>query len=317
MSGAGTLRGPGRLGPLAVVVLLPTLAACASDDPPPTAGEPLPDGVDTAVRGMRTFVTRDGIRRAVVEADTAEWHEENQIHLRSMALTFFDPSGLESTEVTAAFGIFHELSGDLEAEGSVVMEDRRDDQRLETERVRYQNFDGRLYGDTAFLLMRGLEGLSLEGTGFESDPTLDSVIVLNQTGEMRPRVVYSGAAAAFADSAEAAGDSTAVVAGTTTGEGLTEPGAEAAAADDPAPADSTVVGDPAPADSTVVDVDPDALPALDSAAADTLTAPLDSLPNLPDSVPVLSDSVPAAGDSAAAAPDTSAAAPDTTAVGRG
>ena len=187
------------------------------------------------------------------------------------------------------------------------MEDRRDDQRLETERVRYQNFDGRLYGDTAFLLMRGLEGLSLEGTGFESDPTLDSVIVLNQTGEMRPRVVYSGAAATLADSAEAAGDSTAVVAETTTEEaGLTEPGAETAAVDDPAPADSTVVGDPAPADSTVVDVDPDALPALDSAAADTLTAPLDSLPILPDSVPVLSDSVPAAGDSAAAAPDTTA-----------
>ncbi|MYA32779.1 MAG: LPS export ABC transporter periplasmic protein LptC [Gemmatimonadales bacterium] len=183
----------GAFGLFAWVSLLPVFAACGSDDGPPTASEPLPEGVDTAVRGMRTFVTRDGIRRAVVEADTAEWREENEIHLRRMTMTFFDPNGLESTEMTAEFGIFHQLDGDLEAEGQVVVEDRVDDQRLETERLEYRNLDGRMYGDTAFQFVDPVEGLTLEGTGFESDPALDSLVLLNQAGEMLPVAAFSEA----------------------------------------------------------------------------------------------------------------------------
>ena len=307
VSRVGALRGPAGTWPLAVLPLLPLFAACGSDDTPPTAGEPLPEGVDTAVRGMRSFITRDGIRRAVVEADTAEWHEGNEIHLRRMTLLFFDPGGLESTEVTAEFGIFHELTGDLEAERNVVVEDRRDDQRLETERLRYQNFDGRLYGDTAFYLLRGLEGLTLEGTGFESDPTLDSVIVLNQQGEMRPRVVYSEAVPLPADPA---GDTTGVVA------------AEPAAAE-PAPADSTMT-EPAPgaqpgqdstatADIEATQPDPTEIPP-DSLAAprDTTEVLPDSLVTPPDTTEVLPDSLVTPPDTTEVLPDSLVAPPDTT-----
>ena len=183
----------GRLGLVAGVALLPFLAACGSDEGPPTASEPLPEGVDTAARGVRTFVTRDGIRRALVVADEAEWRDGNDIYLQRMTLTFFGPNGLESTEVTAEFGIFDQVSGDLEAERRVVVEDRVDNQRLETERLEYRNMDGRLYGDTAFRLLHNTEGLTLQGTGFESDPALDSVIVLNQEGEMRPGVAFTEA----------------------------------------------------------------------------------------------------------------------------
>lgn len=258
--GSVRLRRPTMLPSLAVLPLLPLLSACGSDDTPPTAGEPLPDGVDTAVRGMRTFVTRNGIRRAVVEADTAEWHEENEIHLRPMKLTFFDPQGLESTEVTSEFGIFHQLTGDLEAERNVVVEDRRDDQRLETERLRYQNLDGRLYGDTAFILIRGLEGLTLEGTGFESDPTLDAVLMLNPEGETRPRVAYSAAASPLEDSIGTAGDTAGSVSDSLAeGPGPGEAPADQAPADPPSPADPV------------------------TAAADSATAPPDTTQAVPDS----------------------------------
>ena len=306
-SGTDTLGGPARLSLFAWVSLLPLFAACGSDDAPPTASEPLPEGVDTAVRGMRTFVTRDGVRRAVVDANTAEWHAENEIHLREMTLTFFDPRGVESTEVTAEFGIFHQLTGDLEAEGRVVVEDRLDDQRLETERLRYQNLDGRLYGDTAFRLLRGVEGLTLDGTAFESDPSLDSVVVLNQAGEMRPQVVYSEAIPLPADPV---GDTTGVA---------EEPVAEEQGADEPAPVDSTAT-----------EIDPAALPAQDSAAADStaispdsvtaradsLTARTDSATVLPDTTEAPADSVPVPPDTTGALPDSLAAPPDTTAATR-
>ncbi len=317
----------GALGLFAWVSVLPFFAACGSGDGPPTASEPLPEGVDTAVQGMRTFVTRDGIRRAVVEADTAEWREGNEIHLRRMTLTFFDVSGLESTEVTAEFGIFYQLSGDLDAERQVVVEDRVDDQRLETERLEYRNLEGRLYGDTAFRLLRGVEGLTLEGTGFESDPALDSIIVLNQEGEMLPGV-------AFTESVPLPP----VPAGDTEGEAVaSEPvtddpalGDSTAAEIDPAAGDSAAAGvdpgavetDPAAAETDLgaEGIDPDVLPAQDSAAADSTAAVPDSVEALPDTtaaaVPPDTTAAPPDTTTAVTPPDSVAAPPDTTTAAR-
>ena len=304
-SGADAPGGPVRRRLFARVSLLPFLVACGSGDAPPTASEPLPEGVDTAVRGMRTYVTRDGIRRAVVEADTAEWREDNEIHLRRMTLTFFDPGGVESTEVTAEFGIFHQLTGDLEAERQVVVEDRVDDQRLETERLRYRNADGRLLGDTVFQFVDPGEGLTLDGTGFESDPALDSVVVLNQEGEMLPLASFTEAVPLPAVPAGVAGEPVAgePVAG--------EPVAEEQAADEP----------PA-ADSAAAEVDPEAVPAPNSAAAadsvpapgDSVAAPGDSAAARPDSTEAPQDSVPVPPDSTAALPDSLEVPPDTTAA---
>ncbi|MYL05654.1 MAG: LPS export ABC transporter periplasmic protein LptC [Gemmatimonadales bacterium] len=299
-SGVDAPGGPVRLGLFARVSLLPFLLACGSGDAPPTASEPLPEGVDTAVRGMRTFVTRDGVRRAVVEADTAEWREDNEIHLRRMTLTFFDPNGLQSTEVTSAFGILHQLTGDLEAEGQVVVEDRVDDQRLETERLRYRNADGRLLGDTTFQFVDPVEGLTLDGTGFESDPALDSVVVMNQEGEMLPVASFTETIPLPAVPAgDPAGAADEPVAGE---QAAGEPVAEVQAADEPPAADSAAAGG-----------DPEAVPAPDTAAAaDSVPAPGDSVAALPDTTEAPRDSVPVPPDSTEALPDSVEAPPDTT-----
>ncbi|MXW68361.1 MAG: LPS export ABC transporter periplasmic protein LptC [Gemmatimonadales bacterium] len=307
---------PGALGLFAWVSVLPILAACGSDDGPPTASEPLPDGVDTAVRGMRTFVTRDGVRRALVEADTAEWRAENEIHLRRMTLTFFDPNGRESTDVTAEFGIFYQLTGDLDAEGNVVVEDRVDGQRLETERLGYQNLDGRLTGDTAFRLLNRMEGLTLAGTGFESDPALDSVIVLNQEGEMQPGMALSESVPLPA-----------VPAGETT-EGGAEPAAGEPVAGEPAPGDSMAAEldpraeiDPARGEvDPAAEIDPEAVPPdIAEMPADTAAAaPPDSVTAPPDTTAAVTppDSAEAPPDTTAAVtpPDSVEAPPDTTAT---
>ena len=294
----------GALGLFAWGSLLPFTAACGSDEGPPTASEPLPEGVDTAVRGMRTFVTRDGVRRALVEADTAEWRVGNEIHLRQMTLTFFDPNGLESTEVTAEFGIFYQISGDLEAERQVVVIDRVDHQRLETDRIEYRNLDGRLYGDTAFRLLHDTEGLTLQGTGFESDPALDSVIVLNQEGEMRPGVAFTET---IPLPAVPAGD---------TAEAVAEPAVGEPVADEPATGDSMAVEtdpeavDPAAETAPTVEIDPAA--EVDPAAEIDLEAvPPDSLAAPPDTVETPPDTT-----ATATPPDSLGAPPDTTAATR-
>ncbi|MDE2721389.1 MAG: hypothetical protein OXI31_12240, partial [Gemmatimonadota bacterium] len=207
--------------------------------------------------------------------------------------------------VTSAFGIFHQLTGDLEAEGEVVVEDRVDDQRLETERLRYRNADGRLLGDTTFQFVDPVEGLTLDGTGFESDPALDSVVVMNQEGEMLP-------VASFTETiplpAVPAGDPAGVADEPVAGEQAAgEPVVEEQAADEPPAADSAAAGD-----------DPEAVPAPDTAAAadsvpapgDSVAAPPDTTEALPDSLPVPTDTTETLPDSVEAPPDTTVALPD-------
>ncbi|WP_420634734.1 LPS export ABC transporter periplasmic protein LptC [Candidatus Palauibacter sp.] len=307
-------------------VLVVLSAACRPEDAPPMADRVLPEGIDSSVIGMRTTITRDGIRRALVESDTAQWHSESEIHLRPMKLTFYDVNGRESTEVTSEYGIFHELTGDLEAEGSVVAVDRVDGQRLETEQLRYVNADGRLYGPVFFRLVRGL-GTAVEGSAFESDPTLDSVVVLNPAGESRPQVARTPAPAAedsvtaAEDSVTAAEDSvTAVQDSAVAPEDTMLPDSTAALGDTTAVLGDTTaaLGDTtaAPSDKTPAVVPPDSAAAPPDSLVvppDSLAVPGDTTVAPPDTAVVLPDSTVVPPDTTAALPDSVVAPPDTTA----
>jgi len=157
-------------------------AGCRPDESPPVAGQALREGVDMVMYEMRTFVTREGIRHARIEADTAEFVGETEIHLRPLTMTFFAEDGSETTQVTADFGVYYELTEDMDAQGSVIALDRVDDQRLETERLRYVNADNRLYSETAFTMWSDGGRTVMRGTSFESDPGLDSVRVMTPSG---------------------------------------------------------------------------------------------------------------------------------------
>ena len=260
-------------------------AGCGSGGTLPAAERLFSEDVDLVIYGMRTNVTREGIRRAVVEGDTAEFHEGNEIHIRPMRVVFYDGMGRQTTEVTSVYGVFDEVAGDLDATGSVVAVDLVLDQRLETEHLRYAYADDRLYGDMSFRLLRNAEGMVIEGSSFESDPALDSVIVFDpsgQTGRLvsSPDVPAAGddTASASPDSASAPGDSLQGAPGDTTA----TPDAESAA------------GDSASASP-------------DSASApppDTASAPQDTVSAPPP------DTASAPPDTASAPPDTASAPPD-------
>lgn len=132
---------------------------------------------------METYVTREGIRRALLHTDTAEFVTEGEIQMRGVSLTFFDVDGREASVITAESGIFYETTEDMEAAGSIVVLDRRDDRRLETEELRYVAAEDRLYGDRPFTLWEDGGRTELRGEAFESDPGLDSVRVRRPAGE--------------------------------------------------------------------------------------------------------------------------------------
>jgi len=174
----------GRSRILACVTIAAALApACRPEDGPPVASEVLREGVDMVMIPMDTYLTREGIRRALLHTDTAEFVTEGEIQMRGVALTFFDVDGREASVITAESGIFYENTEDMQATGSIVVLDRREDRRLETEELRYVAAEDRLYGDRPFTLWEDGGRTQLRGAAFESDPGLDSVRVRRPSGQ--------------------------------------------------------------------------------------------------------------------------------------
>jgi LPS export ABC transporter protein LptC len=136
---------------------------------------------------MDHYLTRLGVRRARLLADTAEYVSENEIHLRPVELIFFDDDGREVSVLNADFGVFNEVSEDMEATGNVVVLDRRDDRKLDTDQIRYTKEEDRLYGDSPFVMESNSGRTVTEGDAFEADPGLDNVIIDGPRGSSVPR----------------------------------------------------------------------------------------------------------------------------------
>ncbi len=158
------------------------LAGCAPEDEPPLAGEVLRPDVDMMITGMKTALTRSGIRRAYLEADTAEFVGEGEIRMRPVKLTFYDDRGAEISFLVADHGVLFEATDDMEANGNIVVLDRREDRRLETQRLRYSSAEDRLRGDVPFTMTRDAGRTVIRGNGFESDPGLDSLQIVQPAG---------------------------------------------------------------------------------------------------------------------------------------
>lgn len=126
------------------------------------------DTADQILIRMTHFVTIEGVQRAKVEADTAYFYSPSQTaELRKVHITFFDPRGAETTNLTAREGTYHWQTGDMEGRGNVraVTTDGR---KLTTEVLRYSQPRNEVSSDRAFVF----DGPNrhIEGEGFTSDP---------------------------------------------------------------------------------------------------------------------------------------------------
>lgn len=161
-------------GVLCAVSAVSALAACEETGVKPTTTVQATDSADQVLEGFSHYVTKDGVRRSRVEADTAYFFENTQVtQLRKIRVVFFDAGGQESSTLTAKTGTYRWQDGSMEANGSVLVV-APDGRRLTTEALKYDNAANTISTSVRFNFDRGTE--HLEGNSFRSDPDFRNVV---------------------------------------------------------------------------------------------------------------------------------------------
>jgi LPS export ABC transporter protein LptC len=153
------------------IALLALLAACGSDATTPAVSGDLGQlPADQVIYGLRHVMTKDGVRTAVLEADTAYLYEEGRrFDLMGVQLQFFEENGAESGNLVSDAGEYNLSTGLFIARTNVVLvtSPAAGGRRLETEVLHYDVRNDQLWSDTAFVLVEA--GRTTQGTRFRSD----------------------------------------------------------------------------------------------------------------------------------------------------
>jgi LPS export ABC transporter protein LptC len=164
-------------GPRRRVVFVACLLAVVSCEDPgarPTTTVQSSDSADQVLEGFSHYVTKDGVRRSQVQADTAYFYENTQVtELRKIRVIFYDLDGQESSTLTAKRGTYRWQDGSMEATGSVVVVSP-DGRKLSTESLEYDSGTNTISTNVHFTFDRGTE--HLEGNSFKSDPDFKNVV---------------------------------------------------------------------------------------------------------------------------------------------
>ena len=141
----------GFIAPLRLGVLASALCACTDPGVRPTASSQVADSADQVITRMTTSITSDGVRRSLVEADTAYVYQTRALtELRRMTAAFFDEQGNLKSTLTAQRGVLQDYSQKLEAFGKVVVTSP-DGKRLTTEHLVYDKTANQIIVDTTFV----------------------------------------------------------------------------------------------------------------------------------------------------------------------
>ena len=153
-------------------------AACGHDAS--VAVRRVPSAVDSADQvmfGARSFITKEGVVKAELFADTALFFDDNtRIEMRGVTTHFHTSIGERSTVLTSHAGTYNTRISSMSARGDVVVV-AKDGRILHTPQLRYDQMRNLISGDSDFTLTQP-GGRALAGTGFISDPNMTSVQVL-------------------------------------------------------------------------------------------------------------------------------------------
>ena len=167
---------------LSVFSVLSVVSVVSCEDPGarPTTTVQATDTADQVLEGFSHWVTKDGIRRSQVQADTAYFYESSQVtQLRNVRVVFFDLNGTESSTLTSKTGTYRWQDGSMQANGKVVVV-APDGRRLQTDTLKYDNATNTIFSNTPFVMDSG--GSVIKGNSFRSDPDFKNVVAAQPAG---------------------------------------------------------------------------------------------------------------------------------------
>jgi LPS export ABC transporter protein LptC len=177
-------------GAVALALVAAAVVSCEETGAKPTTTITSTDSADQVLEGFSHYVTKDGIRRSRVEADTAYFFENTQVtQLKKIRVVFFDIQGDESSTLTARSGTYRWQDGSMEANGAVVVVSP-DGRRLQTETLKYDNAGNTISTNVHFTFDRGTE--HLEGNSFRSDPDFRNVVTDRPRGTAGDGILLPG-----------------------------------------------------------------------------------------------------------------------------
>jgi LPS export ABC transporter protein LptC len=152
---------------LLLCLLVAGLAACHNETTPPEGSFAESDSADMRMLDFTYNVTRNGIRRSRLEADTAWFYDARQMSvLRHVRATFFNDMGAPRATLTADRMDYNLRDGSMRSEGDVTLVGPAGE-RLSTSVLVFDVNRNTLSSDQPFVLLRG--GERLEGDGFDAD----------------------------------------------------------------------------------------------------------------------------------------------------
>lgn len=165
---------------MTALTALTVLTACRNDAVRPPVTQTAADSADQILFGLMHYVTEEGVKRSLVEADTAYLYDQSQTaELKQVKVTFYDENGAVSSVLTANEGTYFQQSGGMTARGNVIGT-APDGRTLRTTELRYEPNSKKVSTDKTFTFMRN--GNLLEGDGFVSDVDFSNIVVERPRG---------------------------------------------------------------------------------------------------------------------------------------
>ncbi|CAN5858178.1 hypothetical protein BH23GEM3_BH23GEM3_08640 [soil metagenome] len=154
-------------------------AACGTDATTPTTSDAAENlAADQIIYGLQHVMTKDGVRQALLEGDTAYLRQiGEQIDLIGVRLTFFDENGRQSGTLTSNTGTYDLRGSSMVAEGNAVLrtDGEQGERVIETEKLHFDVQGDRLWSDEPVVMREG--GSVVRGTSFRSDARFQNVTV--------------------------------------------------------------------------------------------------------------------------------------------
>ena len=167
---------------LLLAALAGAAGACSDAPPTPVAATELQElGADAVIFGMSQYVTVEGVREALLYADTAYTFEDStDVDVRSLRLTLYNATGVERAVITADRGSIDLNTQRMAAFGNVVLTIPEQDRRIESPELNYDPNRDRIWSDTSTVMIH--QGRRFTGDSFESDLGFTSVKVYGARG---------------------------------------------------------------------------------------------------------------------------------------